>query len=192
MPYPTERYHRSAIWLHWGMAVCIIGMLAGGLAMSSGLLEKSLQFRVYQWHKSLGVILLWAVTFRVFIRLRHAPPPLPAGIGSREAHAAKLGHLLLYVLMVGLPFSGWLMVSASATGMPTLVFGLFEWPHIPGLSANAGIRGVAHEGHEIMAYVMIALIATHVAAVVKHRWIDNKNLLPRMGIGTTSGDAHTK
>lgn len=184
MTMPAVRYHRLAIALHWVMALCILLMLASGFIMAQrDLLEKTLRFSLFQWHKSLGVLLLCAVGLRLFIRLRFAPPPMPESIKPGERRAAHAGHWLLYALMVLMPLTGWAIVSSSSTGLPTIVFGLFEWPHLPGIAGNHDAHEAAEEVHEILAWILILAVAGHVAAVIKHRVIDKENLLPRIGIG---------
>lgn len=177
------RYHRAAIILHWVMAVCFLLMLAGGLLMTGDTLEKGLRFQVYQWHKSLGVLLLLAFFLRVSIKLLAAAPPLPAAMKPLEKKAAILGHWGLYAFMLAMPLSGWLMVSSSVYGLPTIVFGLFEWPHLPGVAGSEPIHEAAEEGHEILAWLFMGMIGVHIAAVIKHALLDHENLLPRMGIG---------
>jgi cytochrome b561 len=169
--------------LHWLMALCIIGMLAGGLLMTGNVLEKSLRFQVYQWHKSLGVVLLWLICARIAVRLATKKPPLPATMHRYERLAAKAGHLALYAIMILMPLSGWLLVSSSSLGLPTIVFGLFEWPHFPNVAGNHDMHELAEEIHETVAWVAIGVIMLHVLAVIKHAIIDKENLLPRMGMG---------
>ena len=82
--------------------------------------------------------------------------------------------------MVIIPLSGWTIVSSSSYGLPTIVFGLFEWPHIPDIAGNQSIEDIAKEVHEILAYTFMAMIAMHIGAVIKHGLKDKINLLPRM------------
>lgn len=174
-----HRYHRLAIALHWVMAAAFFCMLASGLLMTD-LEDKSLQFQIYQWHKSLGVILLLAFFLRLWVRLLTHPPALPENFPRLEKWAAKAGHWGLYAVMVLMPLSGWVMVSASPYGLPTIVFGWFAWPHLPGITANAAIEDGAKTAHEILANVFMFLIAAHVAATIKHYAWDRENLLRRM------------
>lgn len=178
----VTRYHPVAVLLHWVMALAFFGMLAMGLAMSNLELEKSLQFKMYQWHKSLGVLLLLAFFARIMVRIITRQPPLPKVMKKTERNAAKLGHWLLYAWMIALPLSGWVMVSSSAYGLPTIVFGWFTWPHVPDIAGNKELSELAAELHEWLAYAFILLILGHIGAVIKHRMVEKENLLPRMGI----------
>lgn len=178
----TERYHILAIALHWVMAIAFILMLTSGLLMT-GLEDKQLQFQIYQWHKSLGVLLLLAFFLRLALRLFAQKPELPAHLPAQERTLAHLGHWALYGCMIAMPITGWIMVSSSIYGLPTIVFGWFEWPHLPGIAADHDTEELAELAHEWIAYGFIALILGHILAVIKHAYTDNLNLLPRMGIG---------
>lgn len=183
MTLTPTRYHRAAIILHWVMAVAIISMITMGFSIDLLPLEKAQKFALIQLHKSIGIVLLISVWLRIVIRLMKPHPALPENMKPMEKRLAKLGHAALYGLMIAVPFSGWAMVSSSSYGLPTMLFGWVEWPHIPGIAGNKAINEVAHEGHELLNFAFIALIAAHVLAVIKHRVKDGINLLPRMGIG---------
>lgn len=178
----ADRYSRVAVVLHWLMAIAIIAMLVMGLLMTDDdILPMPLKFQMYQWHKSLGVILLWLIAVRLAWRLTHRAPELGAKFAKWERVMALLGHLGLYVLMIAMPLTGWLVVSSSATGIPTIVFGLLQWPHFPGVNGESTmLHEVVEFLHTSLAYVLIAMIALHVLAVVKHAVIDRENILPRM------------
>lgn len=176
----SQRYTTVAIILHWVMAAAFLLMLASGLSMEYLPMEKSLKFNMYQWHKSLGVLLLVAFFIRIGWRLFHKPPALPASIKGLEAVAAKAGHIALYACMIAVPFSGWLMVSSSVYGLPTIVFGWFEFPHFPKIAGNETISAISKNAHWILAWFFGLCILGHIAAVVKHMVIDRENILLRM------------
>lgn len=185
MSTDTQRYTKVAVILHWIMGLSFIAMLVSGILMAQDdLLERSLKFQMYQWHKSLGVLLLISFFLRIGWRLFHKAPSLPGSINKLEQWAAKGGHYALYLWMLVVPLSGWIMVSSSNYGLPTIVFGWFTWPHIPGIAGNEALNGSAHIAHKYLAYVFIALILGHIAAVIKHAVIDKHNLLPRMWFGS--------
>lgn len=179
-----KRYNFAAITLHWVMALAFFAQLTMGFVMTMAPIDKSLQFHMFQWHKSLGILLLLAFFLRLAIRLFTLHPALPTTLNPVEKWLANVVHKALYVWMLLLPLSGWLIVSASPFGLPTYVFGWFEWPHIPGVAGNAAIKELAEEVHEFLAYSFILLIGLHIAGSFKHLIIDKVNILPRMGIGT--------
>lgn len=174
------RYNTVAIILHWVMAIAIILMLASGLSMEYLEMAKSLKFKMMQWHKALGLLLLAAFVLRVVWRLTHKPPALPASIKGLELTAAKAGHIALYVLMCAVPLAGWAMVSSSSYAFPTQIFGWFVWPHIPGIADNEAVNGAARYAHWILAWALAATVLGHIAAVIKHAVVDRENLLTRM------------
>ena len=183
-----EKYPAISIALHWLIGLSIIGMLIFGLLLDSFGADKALQFQLIQIHKSVGVLLLLAILLRIGMRLIFRAPPLPETLKPVERKAAHLGHWGLYALMLAMPLTGWLMVSASVYGLPTIVFGWFTWPHIPGIPQSKPIGDLAYEMHEIFGFILIGFIVLHLAAVVKHALIDKHNLLPRMGIGKVKKD----
>lgn len=175
-----ERYHGVAIALHWLMAIGFLVMLGSGVALAYFQLDLAFKFQLYQWHKSGGVLLLLAFIVRVGWRLASRPPGLPGHFSAFDVIAAKLGHWALYGLMFAVPFSGWIMVSSSIYGVPTIVFNWFEWPHFPGVSGKQTVYKLAKEAHWIFALLFALTIFVHVAAVVKHMVLDKTNLLTRM------------
>lgn len=177
----AHRYSNTAIILHWILALAFIMMLSSGLLMHE--LPNQMRFTVIQLHKSLGVIVLLTMIIRVAVRSFNTPPALPNELSNRDKILAKMGHLGLYAAMIIMPLSGWVMVSSYSFNRPTMVFNLFEWPHIAGLAGNEAVNALSKTTHEITGYVLIGFISVHIAAVIKHMIIDRINLLPRMGIG---------
>jgi len=189
-PMPS-RYTTVAIILHWLIAVAIIGLIAAGLWMSEAIKNPATQgqaFVVYQWHKSLGLTVMVLSVARLAWRLLHPAPPLPGGMGPMARTAARVTHVAFYVLMIGMPLLGWAMVSASPLGLPTIVFGLFEWPHISALAAiedKKPVEDALKQAHSLGGYLMAALVVLHVGAALKHQFVDRDGLLARMvpGLG---------
>lgn len=181
-----RRYSAVAIALHWTIAASILLLLISGLWMTDAINvpdTRANAFAVYQWHKSLGLSVLVLSFARLAWRLVNPPPPLPADMGRLERLAAHTTHVAFYVLMIGMPLLGWAMVSASVFGLPTIVFGLFEWPHIPmlsGLEDKAPVEAALKAAHSTGGYLMIALLALHVLAALKHHFVDRDHVLTRM------------
>lgn len=180
------RYTKVAVTLHWLMALCIVVQLISGLWMSDAIHEaatRALAFRVYQWHKSLGLCVLVLALVRLGWRLTHKAPPLPAGMSRFEHLAAHATHLLFYAAMILIPLLGWAMVSSSPFGLPTYIFGWFEWPHIGFLTHVADKKATSDNFamlHQFASYGLIALLALHLLAVLKHQFIMKDGLLRRM------------
>lgn len=172
-PPDAGRYDAVARALHWTIAVLLIGNIAAGLANDA--LEGVVN--VIPAHKAVGITVLALSLVRLAWRLAHRPPPLPAATPAWERGAAHLVHALFYALMIGLPLSGWIF--ASAGRYPLTWFGLFDIPKFALTKADP-IVGLAREGHEVMGYVAIVLIALHVGAALRHHLVRRDGVLRRM------------
>jgi len=184
MTQSIVRYHSGAIILHWLMALLIFGNLALGLLLED--IPNDQKFQFYQLHKSIGISVLVLAVLRIVWRLLHPAPALPATLKSWEVWAVKITHFLFYVLMVGIPFSGWALVSASPKKIPTILFGIVPLPHLPFFDAvvdDNARKELSHsigEVHELLAYALLALLALHVAAALRHHWILKDETILRM------------
>ncbi|MEM6603751.1 MAG: cytochrome b, partial [Pseudomonadota bacterium] len=176
----TDRYASLLIIIHWIMAGGIFFMFGSGVVMTYAELTQDFQFRLYQWHKASGILIMLALGLRIVTRLSTFTPPLPVHFPKIEVIAAKLGHVALYGGMVLMVASGWIMVSSSSYGLPTLIFGWFSWPHIPGLAGNLFAERTAYLFHFWSAIALGLFLLGHIAAVIKHRLIDKENLLTRL------------
>lgn len=156
------RYHRAAIALHWLIALALVAQLALGFRLE-GIPAGLLQFDAFQWHKSLGIIVLLLSVARLALRFT-LPRPAPFGSGL-SLLAAKAVHTLFYVVMIGAPLSGWVLVSTARIKLPTVVMGLVPWPHLPlGQAAHEPAEVV----HGLLGWLLPALIALHVGAALWH------------------------
>jgi len=168
-------YTRTAIALHWLVAVLIVGTFCVGLYMHD-LPLSPMKLKIHSWHKWAGVSIFLLVIVRLAWRLGHRPPPLPAGMpGWQQAVASGLHHLL-YLFMVAIPLSGWLM--SSAKGFQTVWFGVLPLPDLVGKDKELGdLLQTVHMG---LNYGFALLILVHIAAALKHHLVDRDDTLVRM------------
>jgi cytochrome b561 len=171
----NARYTATAIALHWLMAVLILGSFGVGLYMSDLPLSPT-KLQIYSWHKWAGVTAFLLVLLRIVWRATHVPPPLPAAMPRWQQLAAHGGHALLYLLMIAIPLSGWLM--SSAKGFQTVYFGVLPIPDL--LAKNKELGDVLKGVHETLNFLMIAIVVGHVGAALKHHFIDRDDILTRM------------
>lgn len=171
------RYHSIAIALHWLMALLLICGFALGLYMVD-LKFSPQKLTLYSYHKWIGVSIFAFAILRVFWRLTHQPPPLPASVPRWQVAASNATHWLLYVFLLAAPLSGWLFSSAS--GVPTVPFGIaaLQLPDL--IEKNRELAGTLKFVHLSITYSFAALVALHVAAVLKHILIDRDGILRRM------------
>ncbi len=179
-----SRYGWVAIVLHWTIGLSILAMLAMGLVMTHVKLTPLMQFKLFQLHKSVGLTILVAAVLRLLWRLAHHPPALPRHMPRWERVAAEGTHVLLYGLMIGMPLVGWALVSASPLNIPTILFGVVSWPHIP-LTAwfgwsKAQASPVLAWIHADGGYALIALVALHAGAALRHHLVLRDDVLRRM------------
>ena len=179
----ARRYSAVAILLHWVSALGVLVLIGLGLTMTHADLAPLRQFQLYQWHKSVGITVLALTALRVLWRLTHRPPTHPAGMPARERRAAGAAHALLYLLLIGLPLTGWAVVSLSPFNIPTVLYGLVPWPHLPLADLVPdpdAAEGLLKRVHALGAWFLAALLAVHVAAALRHHLLLRDDVLRRM------------
>ena len=180
-----ERYSSVAITLHWLIALGIIANIALGLYFADLPGSDPNKFLLTQTHKSIGLTILVLSLIRVAWRLMNPVPPLPASMSPLMRFAAHATHFLLYFLIIAIPLSGWLLVSSSPLGLPTMYFGWFAWPELPYFSdlPRAAKKIWVHEFgtvHVYLAWSAIVLVTIHVVAALYHQFIRRDVVLGRM------------
>jgi len=177
-------YDNVAKTLHWIIALAIVLMLALGWIMDD--FKGSLKFSAVQLHKSLGITILFLSLGRLGWRLTHHFPTLLKTMTLWERRAASSVHVLFYILIISMPLTGWVMVSASPLNIPTMLYGYIPWPHLPILPTLENKRAIGHffRGiHGYLAYLMAGLIVLHAGAAWKHHLVNRDDVLLRMAPG---------
>lgn len=169
----ATRFGIIAIFLHWIIAVLIICLLALGLYMVN--LPISLEkLKFYGWHKEYGFLVLFLVIFRLIWRLSNTTPEL--ALPWLEQIAARSMHWIFYGFMLAMPITGWLITSAA--GLPASFFGLFSLPNL--VAPDQHKLALFEWMHQWLGYALIAAICLHVAAALKHHFINKDDILRRM------------
>ncbi len=171
---PVLRYTRTAMALHWLLALLIVGNLALGLYMTE-LAFSMARLKLYNWHKWAGAVILALSAARLVWRLFHRPPPSPPMPGWQR-QAARATHGLLYALFFAVPLAGW--AYSSASGFPLVVFGVLPLPDWVGVDRQ--LADLLKPLHKWLALSLAALVVVHVAAALKHHLVDRDGLLQRM------------
>ena len=174
------RYTWPAVTLHWLIALLIFATVPLGVYMSDLGLSPT-KLKLYSYHKWIGVTVFLLACLRLGWRATHRPPPLPA-MPAWEARAATLVHASLYVLIFAGPLSGWLY--SSAVGVPTVYFGIWQLPDL--VERNKELAEVLKVLHKTLVATLSGLVIVHVAAALKHQFVERDGLLGRMWFGRSA------
>lgn len=162
-------YGKVAKFFHWSIAALILLNYFIGITLDKNSL--------YNFHKQTGLCILVLAIMRIIWRILDQYPAPVASLSMYERAGAKLGHLALYGLMIAIPISGVLMVNAY--GYPLVFLGVVHIPPVIGM-ATMEMTHVFSEVHKILANTMIAIVAVHVLAALKHHFISRDEVLLRM------------
>lgn len=173
-----EQWGWIAKTLHWATALGVIGLVIVGLWMDE-LPNSPTKVKVYALHKSVGLTVLAIVVLRLVWRFVDKRPPYPAGMPPWQKAASEISHGLLYLLLLSQTLSGWLYNSASNFALQW--FGLFPVPRLSG--PDPELKHLAHDIHETGWIVLAILLSIHVAAALKHHFVDRDVTLARMTPG---------
>jgi cytochrome b561 len=171
----SSRYTRPAIALHWLIALIVFISFPVGLYMAD-LPVSPTKLKLYSYHKWAGVTVFALALLRIWWRATHAAPAMPASVPPWQKALAHGTHHLLYLLLFAVPLSGWLM--SSAKGFQTVYFGVLPIPDL--LAKNKELGEQLEVIHMLLNYTMAVLVATHVAAALKHHFVDRDDILIRM------------
>lgn len=170
-------YSRGAIILHWLIALLILGNFIG--AWTAEDLPRDAKLVVMGYHKATGIVILLLTLVRIGWRVVYRPPVLLQTLKTWEAALARVAHALFYALMLAVPLAGLGLHSAFSQGKPVSLFGLLDFPALP-VGFDKPTIGLFHELHEVTATAMLVLLGLHVAAALKHQFIDRDSTMARM------------
>jgi cytochrome b561 len=177
MEMSEERtYTKLAIVMHRVMAPLILLNLLVGFFMETFANPSPQRNNVLFYHASIGILILTLAVFRLGWRLTHQPPPLPESISKPQRAAAHALHWLLYLLILVQPISGY--VHRMAGAHPVSFFGLFDLP--VWIGKNEALRLLTDAIHDGGAIILAVLVTGHIAAALKHRFIDRDAVMQRM------------
>lgn len=174
--YNTKNQYGLVVKIfHWLIALIVIGMLFGLVYLE--LIPKEYRPLTFLLHKSTGILILFLMVLRLFWRFSQVRPELPTAIAQWEKRAANTVHYLLYLFLILMPLSGWIM--ATAANKAPKFFGLFIFP-CPFIPQSKSLAKICSEVHTVIAWVLVALITVHVFAALKHHFINKNDVLKKM------------
>jgi cytochrome b561 len=170
-----SRYRTTSIAMHWLMLLLLAAVYA--CIELRELYPKGTDIRAAfkTWHYMLGLSVFALVWLRLALRLSARTPPIMPALPTWQALLANGMHIALYVLIIGMPIGGWLLLSGE--GEPIPFFGL----HLPALiDENKEIAKLIKEIHSTVGEVGYFLIGLHAAAALLHHYLVRDNTLRRM------------
>lgn len=175
MMAPSASYTGLSKWLHWLIALLVIGLVIVGLLLGS-LPEGPVQNTAYDLHKSFGFVLLVLMVLRIANRIVVGAPPSAPGLERWQIAASHAVHYALYVLLIAQPIIGW--IANSAFGAPINLFWVLELP--PLIAKDEALADRMFGLHQLVGYAIAALAAIHIAAALHHHFIRKDDVLRRM------------
>ena len=175
MAEPRNRYSTVSLVLHWLIAALVATQVL--LIMVRDVAAGDVARELLGLHKSVGLGILILTLGRLGWRIAHPAIPLPDTMTRWRKLLARTTHILFYVLLIGMPLSGW--AASSAAGRDILWFGLFQWPLLP-IGGGRETAGALMTMHGIAAKALYVLIVLHLAGALRHHFIDRDNVLHRM------------
>jgi cytochrome b561 len=177
MSHASDHFTGGQRLLHWGMAALIVVQVPIGLTMTN-LGEGELTNRLYELHKSFGLVLFFAAVARIAVRwIRGAPPlePMPWW----QATAAYASHYAMYMLIVLIPLTGWAATSSCCA--PVNLF--WTVPMSLPVSWSEEFTKTVFLVHKGLAFTLAAIVLIHASAALFHHFVRRDRTLMRMWRG---------
>jgi cytochrome b561 len=173
--HDIESWGATAKLFHWVMAALIFAQIALGLLAVSWRISPT-KLNLFVWHKSIGMLILALLALRLLWRLLHRAPELPWEMPVWERAGAHLSHVLLYVLMIALPLTGW--VIASASNVPFQIFWRIPLPAI--VAPDKALADLFATIHGWTVTLLALVLVAHIGAALRHHYVKRDTVLSRM------------
>ncbi|TRX56748.1 cytochrome b [Thalassomonas sp. M1454] len=176
MSNAQTKYSLLSKSFHWVSAIAVIFLFALGYWMVELTYYSSWYKTAPHIHKSIGILLFIVTVLRLIYKVKQPSVEPISTHSSTIKLISKLTHIGLYLLMIVIMFSGYLISTADDRGIE--VFNLFTVPSMGELFPNQ--EDTAGLIHEYLAYTIIGLVVLHAAGALKHHFIDKDDTLKRM------------
>ncbi|MES9843428.1 MAG: cytochrome b [Candidatus Sedimenticola sp. 6PFRAG5] len=171
-----HQYGLIARLLHWVLALMLAGLFGLGWYMTGLTYYDPWYHKSIDLHKALGVVTAIVILVRIGWAVIDTKPAYPTALKPWEKSAANAVHGVLYLLMITIPVSGYLISTAQGHGIS--MFGLFEIPAL--LPAGESREEIAGQVHYFLAFGGSWVVLMHAGAAFKHNLIDRVDILGRM------------
>ena len=182
MPLLNSPTHYGAMtrFLHWAVFLLFVYQYLGANLMTRIGSGKTLfgltQGSYYNWHKSIGLVLLALALLRLAWRKLTPLPDWAPTLTPPERTISHWNETLLYGCMILMPVSGYLFVMAGDYGIKW-----FGWQDLPNpIGKQEWLAALARVVHIVTSYVVVVVVAWHVGLGLKHQLFDRDRFLNRM------------
>jgi cytochrome b561 len=170
------RYSPTNQALHWITAICMFAILPLAWVMVNAKEGTPLDTALFNWHKTLGGIVLLVTLFRIAWRFHDGPPAYPPAIQPIERVLAHAVYWLFLFMLVWMPVTGLLLTTFG--GHPTKLFNVLQLPQL--LAPDKGLAGLFGAMHIAGQWAVYALLVLHLGAVAMHLIWRRDGVLGRM------------
>lgn len=180
MPIKNTHYTFGSITklFHWALVILLLIQYVSVLWVLYMLPEHSPEagFYIGKIHKPFGMLTLGIAVLAILWQFFNVHPTFPPMMSILEKRTARIVHTLLYLCLVIMPVTG--LIFTTAGGRPPNFFGLYQVPQF--IEPNKEVSDIVFGIHETTGYFLIALIALHTLAALKHHYINRDPVLKRM------------
>ena len=171
------RYSNVTVAFHWLTVALVLFQLWLGFSFAD--MERGpARANLFTWHRTIGAVILLVILARLTYRLMNPPPPYPPQLPRWERVAGTWNHRLFYLLLIAMPIGGIIAVSGHTPGSTITLLGGIAIPKIPDISEQMG--ELAGGIHVAAVWALLALMVLHVAAALKHQFVDKNRAAGRM------------
>lgn len=181
-PAGSTGYHWAQKALHWTVAAALIVAIPLGVLIADFSEEEVAALLgvgkgpLYDWHKSVGLLVLMLMTARVGFRLAFGAPAYDRPLAPHERIASAAVHAALYVLLIATPALGW--AATSAFGPNAIYF--FGWTLPDPIAKDPDLSKALFQAHRACAIGVFVLSILHIGAAIYHGAVKRDGVLLRM------------
>ena len=166
--------------LHWTVFAFVVYQFASGNIMSrlgrNGTVIGLNQDHFYNWHKSIGLMVLVVALARIVWRRTTPLPEWAEALTPAERAITQRLEAMLYGLMFLVPIAGFVFVMAGGYGVR--LFGVYDLPNPIGKHPVLAIG--AQSVHILLTYALVVVAAWHIGLGLKKHVYEGTRFLHRM------------
>ena len=162
--------------LHWITALCMFAILPLAWVMTNAKEGTPFSAALFNWHKTLGGIVLLVTAIRIVWRFRDPPPAYPPAVAAWDRTLAHIVYWLFFAVLIWMPVTGFL--TSTYGGHATKLFNLVPMPLL--LPKDKDLSDLYGTLHSVGQWAVYGLIGLHLCAVAFHLIWRQDGVLGRM------------